>query len=841
MSKGSLRIYLGAAPGVGKTFAMLNEGWRRKERGTDVVVGYVETHNRPSTAEQVRDLEVTPRRHLEYRGTSFTEMDLDALLERRPEVALVDELAHTNVPGCRNEKRWEDVEELLEAGINVISTVNIQHLESLNDVMVQITGVEQRETIPDHVVRAAEQVELVDMTPEALRRRMAHGNIYKAEKIDAALANYFRAGNLGALRELALLWLADKVDDALEEYRERHGIAQPWETRERVVVALTGAPGSEKLIRRAARIAQRSHGELMGVHVQTDDGLAGMPDEQLDEHRKLLLELDGEFREVTGVDVAKALVDFALAENATQVVLGASNRSRWQELTKGSIINRVIKLSPVIDVHVISQDVPEEDRSLRLPRPHPRRLAALPARRQAAGFLVAAVLLPVVTVVFAQLRGTFGLPSVLLIYLLAVVVVGTVGGALPAMSAALAGFTLANYYFTPPFYTFTIAETDNLLALAAFLLTTGVVSYLVDLSARRRAELLRARAEAEAMARMAGSLTDEELLPQLVDQLRSTFGVPCAAVFRRGENGTWELEAAAGDPIPREPGTADIAEPLGVERMLALTGGSLSGADHRLLDAVVAQAALALEARRLQGQAEQAAALARANDLRTGLLQAVSHDLRTPLASIKASITSLRQKDVQWSPDEEADFEETIEDETDRLTALVNNLLDMSRLQAGVLAPLCTETSLEEVVPGALAGLGPRARNVRLELPEDLPPVAADASLLERVVANLVDNALTWSPADEPPRVEAGAVPGEVLVRVVDRGPGIPRNQRDDVFQPFQRVVDHGSGVGLGLAIARGFTEAMGGELAIEDTPGGGTTMVVALPRFERRLVEVNA
>src|SRR4051812_46022861 len=339
MARGRLRVYLGAAPGVGKTYAMLNEGFRRRERGTDVVVGFVEAHGRANTASQVRELEVVPRRVLEYRGTSFEEMDLDAVLARKPKVALVDELAHSNVPGSRHEKRWQDVEVLLEAGIDVISTVNIQHLESMNDVVEAITGIEQRETIPDEVVRRADQVELVDQTPEALRRRMAHGNIYQPEKVDAALANYFRVGNLGALRELALMWTADRVDEALEEYRQAHGIVGTWETRERVVVAITGAPGGDDVIRRAARMAMRTRGDLIGVHVRPADGLAGPSTERLADLRRLLTELGGEYREVSGGDVAEALVGFARAENATQLVLGASQRSRVSELMRGSIIN----------------------------------------------------------------------------------------------------------------------------------------------------------------------------------------------------------------------------------------------------------------------------------------------------------------------------------------------------------------------------------------------------------------------------------------------------------------------------------------------------------------------
>src|SRR5258706_2142251 len=377
MARGTLRIYLGAAAGVGKTYAMLNEGWRRHERGTDVVVGYVETHRRLKTAEQIRDLEVVSRRRLEYREQTFEEMDVDAVLARRPRQVLVDELAHSNVQGSRNEKRWQDILELLDAGIDVISTVNIQHLESLNDVVESITGVRQRETVPDAVVRSADQIELVDMTPEALRRRMAHGNIYGHDKIDAALGNYFRVGNLAALRELALLWVADRVDEALIDYRHQHGIEGPWETKERVIVALTGAPGGDDLIRRAARIAARIRADLVGVHVQSDDGLTAPPAGVLEQRRALLEELGGTFHEVVGTDVPTALVQFALAENATQLVLGATRQSRWRELGRGSVVNRVIReAAGAIDVHVISTTL-EDEVGRSLPAPPRFRLAPL--------------------------------------------------------------------------------------------------------------------------------------------------------------------------------------------------------------------------------------------------------------------------------------------------------------------------------------------------------------------------------------------------------------------------------------------------------------------------------
>src|SRR5579884_2181083 len=390
MARGRLRIYLGAAPGVGKTFAMLNEGWRGRARGKDVVVAFVETHGRENTAAQLHDLEVVPRRTLSYRGSTLEEMDVDAVLARAPQLALVDEFAHTNVPGSRNEKRWQDVEELLDAGIDVISTVNIQHLESLNDVVEKITGVPQRETVPDAIVRAADQVELVDMTAEALRRRMVHGNIYPPEKIDAALTNYFRSGNLAALRELALLWLADKVDEGLQRYRAEHKISGSWEARERVVVALTGGPEGKTLIRRGARIAARSAGgDLLAVHVTKSDGLTGADPATLADQRRLAESVGGTYHQVVGDDIPDALLTFARAENATQLVLGASRRSWLTALLTGPGIGfRTIRGSGDIDVHIVTHA--EMGRGRGLPRPH----GALTLRRRLAGYLLAAALLP---------------------------------------------------------------------------------------------------------------------------------------------------------------------------------------------------------------------------------------------------------------------------------------------------------------------------------------------------------------------------------------------------------------------------------------------------------------
>ncbi|HWJ64492.1 MAG TPA: DUF4118 domain-containing protein, partial [Acidimicrobiales bacterium] len=454
-ARGNLRIYLGAAPGVGKTYAMLSEGRRRAERGTDVVIGYVEHHARPNTLAMAVGLEAVPRAVIVHRDRPFEEMDLAAVLARKPQVTLVDELAHTNVPGSAHEKRWQDVDALLDAGIDVITTVNVQHLESLNDVVERITGVVQRETVPDHVVRRADQVELVDMTPEALRRRMAHGNIYGADKVDDALTNYFRVGNLTALRELALMWLADKVDDALTAYQDQHGIDRTWEARERVVVALTGASSGEHLIRRAARIASRARGELLGVHVRAGDGLATAAPEALDRQRTLLADVGGAYHEVVGDEIPTALVQFARAEHATQVVLGATHRSRWAELWRGSVVNRVVRAAGDLDVHVISR-TSDDVATARQPRRTPLLRSPLSRRRRAAGWIVGAIGLPLLTLLLVWLRDRFGLPGDLMAYVLLVVAVAAIGGTGPGLATAVMAGFIVNWYLTEPYHTLTI-------------------------------------------------------------------------------------------------------------------------------------------------------------------------------------------------------------------------------------------------------------------------------------------------------------------------------------------------------------------------------------------------
>ncbi len=829
MARGSLRIYLGASPGVGKTFAMLNEGRRRHERGTDVVIGVVETHGREQTAAQIGGLPVIARRTVEHRGATLTEMDLDAVLARHPDVVLVDEFAHTNAPGGRHEKRWQDVEALLAAGIDVIATLNIQHLESLNDVIARITGVTQRETVPDAVVRRADQIELVDMSPEALRRRMAHGNIYPAERVDAALSNFFRPGNLGALRELALLWVADRVEESLAAYVTDHDIAEAWETRERVVVGISGAPGGEVLIRRAARMAGRVGGDLVGVHVVADDGLARQDDAAIASQRALVESLGGRTHEILGHDRAAVLVEFARGEKATQLVVGATASSRWHELWHGSFVGKVTRLARDVDVHVIGREEaagePPPAGALR-----PRR--AIDARRSLGAWTLAVAGLPALTALFHNI-GDVALSTELLVFLALTLVIAAVGGKLVGAVAAVASSLLVNWWFVDPRFTFTIAEGQNLIALAVFVAVAVMVGALVNVSAERSLEARRARAEAAALARSAASLAaDPDPVPALLEHVRRTFGL----------NGTRLVEGPVGEQVTlassgsmQGPVTViDLPSEQPGRRLLEVAGRSLTVDDRRIVGLLADQVGVALDNKRLAGDAAAAEALGQIDLVRTALLRAVSHDLRTPLATIKALVSGMLDTDVQWSTDHLREALTSVDHETDRLNRLVGNLLDASRLQIDALALHPRAASVGEIVEATLRSLGDEAADVAVFLDEGVAEVMVDPPLLERSLANVVSNAVKYAGA-APVRVEAGMVGSAVHLRVVDRGPGIPERARPEVVAPFQRFGDTNTtdGVGLGLSIAQGFVEAMGGALVLDDTPGGGLTITMVLPTVE--------
>ncbi|MEV8434408.1 DUF4118 domain-containing protein [Streptomyces chartreusis] len=829
MARGRLRIYLGAAPGVGKTYAMLSEAHRRVERGTDCVVAFVEHHDRPRTEVMLHGLEQIRRKELEYRDTSFTEMDIDAVLARAPRVALVDELAHTNIPGSRNAKRWQDVEELLAAGIDVISTVNIQHLESLGDVVESITGVRQQETVPDEVVRRADQIELVDMSPQALRRRMAHGNIYKPDKVDAALSKYFRPGNLTALRELALLWVADRVDEYLNAYRSEHEVSTIWGSRERIVVGLTGGPEGRTLIRRAARLAEKgAGGEVLAVYIARTDGLTSSSPKELAVQRGLVEDLGGTFHHVVGDDIPAALLAFARGVNATQIVLGVSRRKSWQYVLGPGVGATVARESgPDLDVHLITHDEAGKGRG-GLPV---ARSARLGRARIIRGWLVGALGPVVLTVLLTHVAPEVGLANDMLLYLSLTVAAALLGGLLPALASAVVGSLLLNWFFTPPVHTLTIADPKNIVAIAIFIGVAVSVASVVDLAARRTHQAARLRAESEILSFLAGNvLRGETSLEALLERVRETFGMESVALLERESDvDPWTCAGSVGPRPCRNPDDADVEVPVGDHMALALTGRVLPAEDRRVLAAFAAQSAVVLDRQRLRHEADRAKELAEGNRIRTALLAAVSHDLRTPLAGIKAAVSSLRSDDVAWSEDDRAELLEAIEEGADRLDLLVGNLLDMSRLQTGTVTPLIREIDLDEVVPMALGGV-PEG-SAELDVPETLPMVAVDKGLLERVVANVVENAVKYSPRDEPVLVSASAIADRVEVRVVDRGPGVPDEAKERIFAPFQRYGDapRGAGVGLGLAVARGFAEAMGGTISAEDTPGGGLTMVLSL------------
>ena len=826
--RGELRIYLGAAPGVGKTCAMLGEAHRRLGRGTDVVAAVVETHGRSKVAELIQGIEVIPPQYLSYRGTLFPELDVEAVLRRRPEVALVDEYAHSNIPGSVNSKRWQDIETLLDAGITVISTLNIQHLESLNDVVAQITGVEQHETVPDEIVRKAAQIELVDITPEALRRRLAHGNVYPPERIDAALSNYFRAGNLTALREIALLWLADQVDAALAKYRAEQKITATWEARERVVVAVTGGPESETLVRRASRIASRSGAQLMVVHVVRGDGLSGVSPREMGKVRELAASLGATVHIVVGDDVPTALLDFARETNATQLVLGTSRRSRWARLLGEGIGAATIKDSGKIDVHMVTHEQAN------------RGLALAPISRRARQIVawLAAVTVPwgILAITTRWFDPTLDIGGKTAIFFAGVIAVALFGGVAPAVLAGMLSGALLVYFIAEPRYSFAVDNPSNAVTIVVLLGVAMAIAVLVDAAASRAREARRATQEAELLALFAGSVLKGADLATLLERVREAYSQR-AVCLMRDVGGRQELVASVGKDPCATVDSADTAVKVGDEEFwMLLSGRALTGRDRRVLSVVATQAAGLVKQAELAEEAGKVQSLAEADELRRLLLSALGHDLRTPLTAAKAAVSSLRAEDVWFSPEDTAELLATVEESIDQLTSLVANLLDSSRLAAGVVRPQLAEVYLEEVVQRALISIGKRNTvfgrgsldRVKVEVGGTV--AMADAGLLERVLANLIDNALRYAP-DSMVRVNAGQVGARVLINVVDEGPGVAKGAAEQMFEPFQRLgdTDNSTGLGLGLSVAKGFVEAMGGSIGATDTPGGGLTILVDL------------
>ncbi|UKA48961.1 DUF4118 domain-containing protein [Arthrobacter sp. FW305-123] len=857
MARATLRIFLGAAPGVGKTYAMLEEAHRLTGRGEDVVVAFAMHHGRADTLELTHGLETVPPRSMEYRESVFEEMDLEAVLARRPGTAIVDEYAHTNVPGSRNQKRWQDVEELLNAGINVLSTVNVQHLASLGDVVSAITDVKQAETVPDDVVRRADQIHLVDISPELLRQRLGDGKIYEADKIDAALSNYFRMGNLTALRELALLWLADRVDEGLARYRAENRIEESWPARERIVIGLTGGAEGEVLIRRAARILKRVNGgDLLAVHVRAADGVAAESPQDLEAQRTLLKDLGGSYHTVSGEDPAKALLDFARSVNATQIVVGVSRHKFPARLIAGGVGSRVVRGSGDIDVHMVSHPLGGRG----MGRTRKRDLGRV---RVFLGFAMA-IVVPVLLQLLLAAAPSHNIATAVLVQLSGSVAVALVGGLWPALLAAVWSSLLVNYFSVPPLGTLTISDPQNLLAILVFAGVSCAVAMVVDLSARRSKEAARARSEATTLAELTrGASTADDPVQDLLEQALEVFQVQRAALYVSSVGGEqqarpssasagWQLVAAAGtaDSVTDTAGSVtgvapeeNIPPEENIEQVdshtrLVLSGRVLPASDRRLLAAFGAHLSALLERRQLAATRREVTRLAESNTMRTSILRAVSHDLRTPLAGIKLAVGGLRQPGARYTEQEEEELLATIDECSDRLDGLVGNLLDMSRITSDSVNALIKPLRWYNVIPAALHGIP--AGRVRVDLPPNMPEVDADSGMLERVIANIVENAVKYAPDSEV--VIAGATGGFSTttldgrpageLRIIDHGQGVPASNVLRMFQPFQRLDDvpAAAGVGLGLAVAQGFTEAMGGTLTAEETPGGGLTMLIRLP-----------
>jgi two-component system sensor histidine kinase KdpD len=821
MARGEFRVYLGSAPGVGKTYRMLDEGWRRRERGTDVVIGYVETHHRPNTDALLRDLEIVPRVTREYRDIELQEMDVEAILKRKPDVALVDELAHTNAPGSRNEKRWQDVELLLEAGIDVITTVNIQHLESVNDVVEKITGITQLETVPDAVVRRADQIELVDVTPEALRRRMAHGNIYTADKIDTSLSNYFRVGNLSALRELALLWLADRVEDALQRYQDDNEIAATWETRERLIVGVTGTQVDETLLRRAARIASRTGAEIVAVHVKSADGIHhNEVDTSL--ARELVNEFEGKFQEIVDDNTATALVAFARAERGTQIVLGASRpRSALRPL--GGVVENVLRHTPDLDVHVIAVG---GERPARVAKR--RRFHQLSWQRRVVALLLAGATLPLLTLILTSARSSLSISTEFLAYLVLVLALSTWGGVLVGILAALAAFGLENYYFVKPLHTLAVSRPDDVVSLVAFLVFAVGASVVVSRFARRSYEADRARAEAQVLAKVVATVgtSHDDLLP-LLDSLRAVFDAASVAILVR-KDGVWASDVVSGEPWHEEDSATHFT--IDDDYSLALEGVTLDGEDRQLISAFAGRIAAGLRMVSNVEEATQFREIAHVEAARSGLLRLVSNDVRGSLSTIRFKVTALLDGVVTAPARVQRERLIAIESEVDGLTHLVDDLVDLGRLEEGSITPRLLSVSMRVLLDQALEAVDTRGHSLDIDVAADLPKFVSDGEMVRRAIALVVENAVRISPSGQSVRITAGVERNTIELLVIDRGSGIDEEKRAAILDPLQRFGDEPGGARLGLRVAAGFVALVGGRFRFEDTPGSGLTVGFEFP-----------
>ena len=821
MPRGRLKVYLGVAPGAGKTHALLDEARRRISRGADLVVLAVDTRGRAGL-----EVPAGPVRRLD----GVAALPVEEIVAARPAVVVVDDLQRDNPPGSRHAHRWQDVEELLDAGLDVVTAVDARFVASLADDVEAVTGSRPATTVPDRVVKDAEQLQVVDIDPHALRRRLAHGGLYPAEEVDAEVSATYRPEGLSALRELALGWAV--------------GAIPARSPAEKVFVALSGGPESGRVLHRAARLASRPPGaELHAVHVLSGRRLPAADRLDVVALRALATDVGAGYQQVIGHDVAAALAALAEAEHATQVVVGSgAPAGRVRRAVRllggrgGDTAARLVALAPQVDVHVVAAG------GRRTPVAIPPLAVGLPRWRRLTGLAVAAALPVLLTAGLKAAGPHAGLAGDSLLLLLAVVVTALLGGLWPALLSAVIGSALLNYFFIPPLYTLRVSQSHNVLTLVVFVLVAALVSAVVQRSATLSARAARASAESRSLAAMAGGvLRGEEALPTLIEHVRSAFGMTSASLLERTgppdgagpPSGTgWRVVTAQGTAPPAVPGDADVSVPAGEDLVLSLSGRTLAAGDRTMLRAFAAQAQGLLERDRLARAVAHAARLEATDRLRDSLLSALGHDLRTPLASARAAVNSLQASDVDWTGQERRELLATADESLERLTRLVSDLLDLSRLRAGVVTVRSEPVWIDDLVPPALDELGMGSGQVRVQVPEEVPPLLADPALLTRVLVNVIGNAVRHASGGGTPVVTASSRDGRVEVRVIDRGGGVAEQDKERIFVPFQRLgdTDNTTGLGLGLALSRGLVEAMEGTIQAEDTPGGGLTIVLVLP-----------
>jgi len=871
--RGRLKVFLGAAPGVGKTYEMLTAAHARLRDGVDVIVGIVETHGRAETEVLLRGLEIVPRRHVVYRDRTLDEMDLDAILRRRPKLVLVDELAHTNAPGTRHPKRYLDVEELLAAGIDVYTTLNIQHVESLNDVVAQITRIRVRETVPDSVLDRADDIEVVDLSPDDLIQRLKDGKVYVPHQADRAIRHYFKPGNLTALRELALRRTAQRVDEQMVTYMQAQAISGPWAAGERVLVCVNEEPAGGGLIRYAKRLADRLHGPWTALYVETSryQRLDDAQRDRVADTLRLAERLGGNALTIPGTRIADDVVNYARANNITHIVIGKSTRSRWFEMLHGSVVHELVRSAGNISVHVIAGDDAEA-----LPAKTVK-TAPEPDAPDIRPYALTTAIVAVALGIGLVLQQSVSVTNVALVFLTAVLIAAVRFGLWPSLYACLISVLAYNFFFLPPLYTFTIADPENVVALFFFLVVAIIAS---NLASRTRSQMVAARArvrtteELFAFSRkLAGIGKLDDLLWATVYQIALMLSVRVVVLLPEGEGiavragyppedeldeadlaaarWAWEHNRAAGRGADTLPGARRLFLPLrtgrGIVGVLGIDrdrpGPLLTPDGRRLLDALADQVAVAIERIAFAEDVDRARVTAETERLRAALLTSISHDLRTPLASILGALTSLRSYGEIYDAKTRDELMATIQSEAERLNRFIGNLLDMTRLESGAIALKPEPVEAAEIVGTALRRASRIVGDHRVELDfaPDLPLLKADYLLLEQVLFNLLDNAAKFAPVGTTIRV-VGRCDGDfVALRVEDEGPGIPAGERERIFDKFYRVHAQDrqrAGTGLGLAICRGFVEAMGGTIVVTNrSERGGAVFTVRLPAAETEAI----